>query len=179
MQRRLSAPRWRHVAGVRQTARLLAERWQVDPERADLAALFHDYAKEVKNEELLRLAGEHGLDVDPVERALPHLLHGPVAAASVRAEFGVSDPVVLEAIRLHTTGDAQMGPVAQVVYLADYIEPGRDFPEVDQLRQLAQTDLRRALLAAFDHSIAYVLSRGWLLHPRSVAARNWLLGGGR
>ena len=108
-------------------------------------------------------------------RAQPALLHGPVGAKVAAAEFGVDDVKILEAIALHTTGGAGMGLLARIVYLADAIEPGRSYPGVDVLRNLAKTSLERALLAALDDSIAFIVARRGLIHPGTVEARNWLL----
>jgi predicted HD superfamily hydrolase involved in NAD metabolism len=172
---RIQGERLAHTYRVLEAARALGSRYGADAEQVSVAALLHDYAKAMKPAELLAHAQERGLIVDPAEVAQPHLLHGPVAAALLLEEGLVSDPAVLDAIRYHTTGRTAMSLLEKVVWLADYIEPGRSFPGVDAIRAEAERDLDQALLHALDQSILYVISRGWLLHPYSVQARNWLL----
>ena len=174
---RLSPARYRHTEGVLDAAQALAGRYGADVRRAEVAALVHDLERERPAGELLRLAEGFGFPVHAVERDRPMLLHGPVAARTAPAELGVTDPEVLRAVAVHTTGAAPMSLLDQVIYLADYIEPGRDFPGVAELRRLAEQDLRRACLAATEATLRYVLTRRELIHPRTVEARNWLLSG--
>ena len=127
-------------------------------------------------EELLAVAEAHGLAVDEIERAEPLLLHGKVGAVLATEWFGLDDPELLAAIALHITGAPGMGLLAKVVFLADFVEPGRTMPAAAAARAVAFDDLPRALLIAFEAIIGYVVSGGYLLHPRTVAARNELLG---
>lgn len=171
------ADRLAHVWGVHDTALVLADRFGIDRERAAVAALLHDIAKAWSGADLLRAATEFDILVDIVEQLQPGLLHGPVGAELARREFGVTDEGVLQAVRLHTTGDWAMTDLDLVVFLADLIEPGRSFAGVDEVRDLARTDLYRASLEALRLNLAYVMRRGWLIHARSVAAYNWLIAG--
>lgn len=164
-----------HTYRVLETARALGARYGADEARVAVAALLHDYAKAMKPDQLLALGRQYGVIVDPAEEAQPHLLHGPVAAALLAAQGLVTDPAVLDAIRYHTTGRAAMSLLEKIVWLADYIEPGRSFPGVEEIRTLAESDLDGALLQALDQTILYVIGRGWPLHLYSVQARNWLL----
>lgn len=164
-----------HVWGVHATALTLAERFGVDPEQAAVAALLHDIAKAWSGADLLRAAADFGILVDIVEQQQPGLLHGPVGAELARREFGVTDESVLQAIRLHTTGDRDMTALDQVIFLADLIEPGRSFDGVDEVRRLAASDLPGAVLEALRLNLTYIMRQGWLIHVRSVAAYNWLV----
>jgi predicted HD superfamily hydrolase involved in NAD metabolism len=101
-------------------------------------------------------------------------LHGPVAAELARRELGVDDDSVLEAIRAHTMGAPGMGPVALAVYVADKIEPGRDYPSVARLRDLAEEDLREAAAEALRRAIAHNEERGRETHPASRKTLRWL-----
>lgn len=107
--------------------------------------------------------------------AEPKLLHAPVGAALLTADLGVADGDVQEAVRWHTTGRSGMALLEKVVYLADFIEPNRDYPGVAELRDTARASLDQALLQAVEQTIRSVLSRGMLLHPRSVEFRNSLI----
>ncbi|HWI51333.1 MAG TPA: bis(5'-nucleosyl)-tetraphosphatase (symmetrical) YqeK [Symbiobacteriaceae bacterium] len=172
---RVQGERLAHVYRVVETARTLADRFGVSRTQAETAALMHDYARAMPEAELLAEGRRLGLLTDPVEEAQPLLLHGPVAAALLAERGAITDPAVLSAIRWHTTGCAHMSRLDMVIWLADYIEPGRSFPGLAELRALAEQDLEGALLKALDGTIGYVLHRGWPLHPSTVHARNWLL----
>jgi predicted HD superfamily hydrolase involved in NAD metabolism len=171
---RLSAKRYGHTLRVAQTAEDLARAHGLDPARARLAALLHDAARETPSEEFLGLAEDLGLPVGEPERESPKLLHGPVAAELARRELGVEDGEVLEAIRAHTTGRPGMGPLSLVLYVADKIEPARDYPSVENLRRLARRDLRAAAAESLRRSIAHNEERGRPTHPASVEALGWL-----
>lgn len=164
-----------HTYRVLDTARQLAKRWGAPEQTVAVAALMHDWAKQMPAVKLLEEAQARGLITDPVEAAAPHLLHGPVAAALLQEEGLVTDPVALEAIRWHTTGRAGMGLVEQIVWLADYIEPGRSFHGVEPVRSLAQTNLTEALVAGLAQSIRFILERRWPVHLASVSAYNGLV----
>lgn len=177
MENHLGAELYRHSVGVAGTAAALATRFQGDRQRAYLAGLLHDYGKVYSHVELCRKAGQMGLCLDRVSLAGKGLLHAPVGAALLAAELGLSDPAVLQAVAYHTTGRMRATLLDKILYLADVIEPGRDFDGVEELRESARTDLDRALLAAVDRTIRWVLRRGLTLHPRSVQFRNSLLAG--
>lgn len=175
LNQRLSAHRFIHTLNVAQEAEKLAKLYHVNTEDAIVAGLLHDYARELPDEELLRLAQEDHWPLNPVEKEIPMLLHGPVAAYLVKRDLGITDPSILQAIRFHTTGCGQMDDLAKIVFLADMLEPSRNFPGVKELRQLAYHDLNRALLKCLEHTLLYVIERGRLLHPLTVEARNALL----
>jgi predicted HD superfamily hydrolase involved in NAD metabolism len=158
-----------------ETARRLAARWGAPEQTVAVAALMHDWAKQMPAAQLLAEAQARGLVTDPAEIAAPHLLHGPVAAALLAEQGLVTDPVALEAIRWHTTGRAGMGLVEQVIWLADYIEPGRRFEGVEPVRRLAERDLIEAILQGIDQSLRFLLDRRWPIHLASIQAYNGLL----
>lgn len=171
----LSPGRFAHVEGVVDTAAKLAERLGADGDKVMLAAWLHDVAREWEPEESLKRARRFGIIFSEVEGRQPVFWHAPLGAAVAREQFGIEDEDVLAAIRWHTTGRAGMSLVEKIVYLADVIEPGRTFPGVERLRELARTDFEGALLASLDGTLTRVVARGALLHPDSVAARNELL----
>jgi predicted HD superfamily hydrolase involved in NAD metabolism len=177
VRRRLSEKRYGHTLRVAETAERLARLHGLHGGSARLAALLHDSARELGNSELLRLATGLGHEVIEAEREKPNLLHGPVAAGLARRELGVEDEEVLEAIRVHTTGARGMGPLALALYVADKVEPARDYGGVEDLRALAERDLRGATLDALRRAISYNESRGRETHPLSVETLHWLEGG--
>jgi predicted HD superfamily hydrolase involved in NAD metabolism len=171
---RLSEKRYGHTVRVAGTAEGLARKHGIDPAQTRLAALLHDAARETEPDEFLRLAKEWNLSVGEPERQSAKLLHGPVAAELARRELGVADEEVLEAIRVHTVGEARMGPLALALYVADKIEPARDYPSVDRLRRLAREDLRQAAIEALRRVVAYNEGRGRPVHPSSREMLEWL-----
>ncbi len=175
LKHRLSVKRYTHSVGVANTAARLAGMFNGDIERAYLAGLMHDYARELSEEELLELTAKHNLSTDGVELMQTALLHGPVGAWLLEQEGIITDQQVLDAIRWHTTGHPDMDQLARIIYISDYIEPGRNFPGVDVLRQITNKDLNLGVLAGLDHTLGFLVQRNNFIHPLSIAARNRLL----
>ena len=171
---RLSRERYGHTVRVADTAESLARTHGLDPARTRLAALLHDAARETEPEEFLRLAGEWDLAVGEPERESPKLLHAPVAAELARRELGVEDEEVLGAIRAHTVGEPEVGPLALALYVADKIEPARGYPSVGRIRDLAREDLREAATEALRRVVAHNERRNRPIHPSSRAMLEWL-----
>jgi len=166
--------RWKHTLGVMQSSVELAGRFGADPERAELAALLHDYCKYWTVERQRQVLVEKGAAGDLLEYD-KQLWHGPAAAEVVREELGIEDSGVLDAIRYHTSGRIGMSLLEKIVCLADYIEPGRDFPGVHNIRKLAEHSLEKALVAGFDSTISFLLEKGGRIYPLTVIARNSLI----
>lgn len=175
VSRRLTPHRLAHVLAVRDCAVELAKAHGEPAEKEGLAGLLHDYARDLPEEELLRIGEEEGLITCEIERQVPLLLHGPVGALLARRELGIEDPEVLEAISLHTLGGPGMGRLAKIVYLADMVAEGRNFPGVEELRKKAFEDLSEALLLGFASTIRYCLETRRLIHPQTLAAWNYFL----
>ena len=171
---RLSKERYEHTLRVADTAADLALAHDLDADMARLAALLHDAAREMDPEVFLNLANKWRLQVEDPERQSPKLLHGPVAAELARREFGMDNEEVLQAVRAHTTGRPGMGPLALVLYVADKIEPARDYPSVGRLRKLAGEDLNEAAAESLRRAIAHNEERGKSTHPASLAMLDWL-----
>ncbi|HHX77554.1 MAG TPA: HD domain-containing protein [Firmicutes bacterium] len=175
LEQKLSPKTLLHTRNVAATAAKLAAKEGLSTEKAYLAGLLHDYAKDMTAASLLSEAMEAGIKLDYVLEAQPLLLHGPVGARLIQREYGITDREVLEAVERHTCGSKDMGPIARVVYLADIIEPARDFPGVDTIRSLADGSLTGALIAAVEITLNRVLKRRLLIHPDSISFWNELL----
>ncbi len=175
MVRHLGKDLFRHSLGTAQTAYSLAERYGEEPERAYLAGMVHDYGKVYSSEAVRRWARGLKLKLDQVTLAEPGLLHAPVGAALLPLELGLKDAGVLRAVAYHTTCRPGASLLERIVYLADYIEPGREFPGLGPVREAAEKNLRAALVMVVEQTIRRILDRGRLLHPRSVEFRNSLL----
>jgi len=170
----MPAKRWEHTQGVMETAVILAGRFGADPVKADLAAILHDVAKYWPVQKLHQMMVEHKLS-DELLHYDKQLWHAEVGAFVAEHEYGVTDAEVLDAIRYHTSGRIGMTLLDKVVCLADYMEPGRDFPGVNNIRELANHSLEEALAAGFDSTIGYLLSRRQIIFPLTVLARNDLI----
>jgi predicted HD superfamily hydrolase involved in NAD metabolism len=175
MQSTLSEELYRHSLGTAEAAASLAGHYGADVEKAYIAGLLHDYAKQYSKEVMYRKADQLGLKLDPIIEHESKLLHAPLGAVLLRTEIGVEDPEILEAISDHTTGQEFMSLLGKVLYLADFIEESRWVKGVEAVRAVAYLDLDQALIAAIDNTICSVLSRGLVLHPQSVAFRNRLI----
>lgn len=172
LQERLSEKRYKHSLNVADTAAKLAIVHNMDADKAYLAGLMHDYAKNLSGDELLEIAQKNDLLNDDVEILAPHVLHGPVGAYLLKKENIVTDEEVLQAISLHTIGSEYMTPFDALVYIADYIEPGRNFGNVDNIRAIAYKNLEFAFVSCLESVIAYLLSVGGYIHPAAIKARN-------
>jgi len=171
----LDFKRYEHSLGVQKTAVEIAQRHGADIEKASIAGILHDCAKGFSDEKLLKSAELAGIEVNDVERRSPQLLHGPVGAYIAQVEFGVEDADILHAIRYHTTGCENMSLLDKIIYVADYIEPCRNFPGVDELRKTTFGNLDKGVIMALDNTLKYVIERGQLIHILTVKARNFML----
>ncbi|WP_343327437.1 bis(5'-nucleosyl)-tetraphosphatase (symmetrical) YqeK [Geitlerinema sp. PCC 9228] len=167
-------PRIRHILGVEQMATDLAVAHHLNSRQAAAAGLLHDLAKYFPGDRLLEMAGAEGLEIDPILRENPHLLHADVSAIVARDRFGVRDETILEAVRNHTLGKPNMDALSCVVFLADSLEPGRgDTPQLEYLRSLSYQSLLQAVWATCDASIQHMLKTHRTIHPRTLETRNW------
>jgi len=173
-RRQMPDRRWQHTLGVVTSAIELAEKYGGDVKKAELAALLHDYAKAWPIDRQERVIREQNLPLELLDYD-KELWHAHAGAWAVRAELGITDEEVLDAIRYHTSGRERMTLLDCIVCLADYIEPGRAYPGVDRIRSLAQHDLTEALIAGFNSTIAYLLETGKRVFPLTVIARNSLI----
>lgn len=174
VKEQLPEKRYIHTLGVLASAIELAKRFDVDIEKASMAAIFHDYAKYRPLEEMRQIIKDSRLPQDLLDYN-GELWHAPVGAILVEKEVGIIDQEVLSAIRFHTSGRANMTKLEKVIYLADYIEPGRRFPGVDEVRALAIQDLDEALLQAIGNTITFLISKKQLIYPDTFRAYNDLM----
>ena len=164
-----------HVLGTEQEAIHLAERWGADVDKARRAALLHDCTKKLNLEEQLAVAERFQVPLDEMERREIKLLHAKTGAGIAEAVFG-TDWEITEAIRWHTTGKGHMTLLEKVIYLADYIEPTRDFPGVAELRKRCYENLDAGLLLGLEMTIREMEERGAPIHPKTLEARDALKG---
>ena len=169
----LKANRVKHVLGCRDTAVELAKVWGVDPVDAGRAGLLHDITKALDGQLQLTLCGAYGKLLDDFSRKYPKTLHALTGSLVAGRIFGENKAVV-SAIEFHTTGKADMSLLEAIIYVADYMEPNRDFPGVERLRELAYTDIRGALKLGLEMTLEHLKEQGGEVSPASRQALDYL-----
>ncbi|AKP47885.1 MULTISPECIES: bis(5'-nucleosyl)-tetraphosphatase (symmetrical) YqeK [Bacillus] len=174
VKEQLTEHRFQHTLGVMETAIKLAAKYGADEKKAELAAIFHDYAKFRPKEEMKQIIIEQAMDPKLLQFNA-ELWHAPVGAYLAKTEAGIEDEEVLDAIRYHTSGRPDMTVLDKVIYLADYIEPGRQFPGVDEVREMAERNLDEALIQALKNTIVFLLKKNQPVFPDTVDTYNHLV----
>ncbi len=169
----LKANRVNHVLGCRDTAVALAERWGADVTDASRAGILHDVTKALDGPLQLTLCAEYGTILTDFDRRYPRTLHALTGALVAKRIFGENDAVV-SAIRWHTTGRANMSLLEKIIYVADYMEPNRDFPGVERLRELAFSDIDGALKLGLEMTLEHLKDQGAEVSVASREALEWL-----
>ncbi|ARD49533.1 bis(5'-nucleosyl)-tetraphosphatase (symmetrical) YqeK [Sporosarcina sp. P33] len=172
LERRLPKERYEHVLRVTETAMKLAEEVGVSVEKAEIAGLFHDYAKFMNKEELLELL-KRDEEYELYVKYHSELWHAPVGALLAKERYGVDDDEILQAIRFHTTGRAGMGELEKVIYIADLIEPGRKFPGINELRQRIDGEpLEDQMTECIQHTLQFLVHKYAVIFPYSFDCYN-------
>lgn len=174
VKEQLTDHRYQHTLGVMETAIILAKQVGADEQKAELAAIFHDYAKFRPKEEMKEIIRTQGFPQDLLEYNA-ELWHAPAGAYLVEKEAGITDTEVLTAIRYHTSGRPGMSLLEKVIYLADYIEPGRHFPGVEEVRQMAKENLEKALIKSVQNTITFLMKKNQPIYPETFQAYNDLV----
>lgn len=173
LEKNLTPHRFTHVLGVAKAAKALANQYGADVDKAELAGLLHDVAKQKPLEEMQQLARKSfGDTLDPVIMATGSLLHGYAAVTVAKDDYGIDDEQVLKALSHHTTGAVHMGTLEKIIFVADYIEENRDFDGVETLRRIAAQDLDEAVLAGYDSTITHLIDQGKTIFVGTVMNRN-------
>ncbi|MCM1125082.1 MAG: bis(5'-nucleosyl)-tetraphosphatase (symmetrical) YqeK [Lachnospiraceae bacterium] len=161
MEKTLDAKRFEHTLGVAYTAASLAMRYEEDVNRALTAGLLHDCAKCISNEKKIAVCEKHNIPINDVERENPFLLHAKVGSYLAMKQFNIHDQDIINAILNHTTGRPGMSLLEKIVYVADYIEPGRkQAPNLQLIRKTAFRDLDKALIQILGDTLKYLKSSG-------------------
>lgn len=175
LKKNLKNGRLKHSLGVRDTAEILAKKYGADVHKARIAGLIHDCAKQMDKNKILDICVENGYKLDYIAYKNPSIMHGAAGSVIAKKLMGVEDKDILNSIEYHTTGRKDMSLLEKIIYLADYIEPSRDFPGVDNLRETVNKDLNEGLLLSFNNTIQLVISKGDLIHLNTVEARNYII----
>ncbi|MBS7526818.1 bis(5'-nucleosyl)-tetraphosphatase (symmetrical) YqeK [Fusibacter paucivorans] len=163
----LSKKRFQHSMRVAKLSKDLAKIHGADPDKAYFAGLVHDIAKELDDETCLLYIQKANIYKDPSIEANPNLAHGEIAAYLLSTKFGIDDESILNAVRWHTYGRANMTTLDKIVYLADIIEPKRQFEHIDDLRKIVVEDLNAAIHYFFDLCVAYLSEKHQIVHQNT------------
>lgn len=174
----MSPHRLKHIRGVVKTAEKLALHYGLPVSKARTAAWLHDCAKELPKSEMAGWIRKAREPLDRPEKQMPGLWHPHAAVGIAVHQWGIKDPSILEAIRCHTLGHPDMKPLAQLIFVADFTEPGRAFPGVAQARKSAFESLGKGVQAKASMTIVFLFEKGMKIHPRLLETWNSFCGGG-
>lgn len=157
MAETLDSKRFYHTLGVAHIAAALAMRYDVDMNTAYVAGLLHDCAKCISDKKKLSICKKNNIPVSKTEQQNPSLLHAKVGAFLAEDKYSIEDTTIINAIAYHTTGRPNMSNLEQIIYIADYIEPGRNkAPNLEEIRHLAFVDKEQALIKILEDSLSYL-----------------------
>lgn len=171
----LKEDRYIHTLSTQREAIKLARNYGVDAEKASLAALLHDCAKNLDKDTMLDILDKQYIRLDEIERKNESLLHGKAGKIMAKFKYGVTDEEILGAIEYHTTGKPNMTMLQKIIFLADVIEETRVYDGIEEVRQVAYENIDKAIVLSLNRVIVFILKNGKLLHPNTVAARNYLI----
>ncbi|AWM75570.1 bis(5'-nucleosyl)-tetraphosphatase (symmetrical) YqeK [Lactobacillus kullabergensis] len=167
----MTEDRFEHCIGVSKTAKKLAELNQYDEDKAALAGFIHDYAKQVSVEEYREVIKTKGFDQDLLNWNRS-IWHGIVGTYFIQRDLKINDTEILTAVRRHTTADVEMTTLDKIVFMADYIEPGRSFPGVEEARKITYANIDRGVGYQLAHTLEFLIEKRNKIYPRTLDAYN-------
>ena len=167
----MTEDRFEHCIGVSKTAQKLAELNQYDEDKAALAGFIHDYAKQVSVEEYREVIKTNGFDQDLLNWNRS-IWHGIVGTYFIQRDLKITDSEILTAVRRHTTADVEMTTLDKIVFMADYIEPGRSFPGVEEARKITYANLDKGVGYQLAHTLEFLIEKRDKIYPRTLDAYN-------
>lgn len=174
VRRTLSPKRFQHTMNVKKLAVRMAQHYGVDTEKAALAAILHDSAKELPRTELLQIMQDNAIIKKGTQNRPEPVWHGICAAILAKTQWNVQDEEILSAIACHTTGKENMSKLDKILFLADMTSAERDYPGVEELRSLEMQNLDKAMIQALKMTISFVEQKNAIADPESAKALAWL-----
>ena len=174
VRRTLSPKRFQHTMNVKKLAVRMAQHYGVDTEKAALAAILHDSAKELPRTELLQIMQDNAIIKKGTQNRPEPVWHGICAAILAKTQWNVQDGEILSAIACHTTGKENMSKLDKILFLADMTSAERDYPGVEELRSLEMQNLDKAMIQALKMTISFVEQKNAIADPESAKALAWL-----
>ena len=175
LESELAYGRFVHTLNVASTAASLAMCYDFDVDKAETAGLLHDCAKCMNLGKMLKICEKAGLELSDIEKNSGSLLHSKAGAELAQSRYGVKDEDILNAIRYHTTGRPGMSLLEKIIFTADLTEEGRDYPDVNTVRTLADVSLDQAVLYILRYQLGRLLGGSWPICRDCVEAYNWFL----
>jgi predicted HD superfamily hydrolase involved in NAD metabolism len=175
LKENLAEKRYIHVKGVVETAKKLAELNNVPEKKAEIAALAHDVAKNISKDEMKKIIMENRIAISTLEENNSNLWHSIIAPIVAKDKLGIEDEEILDSIRWHTTGKENMSVLAKIIYIADMIEPNRNFDGVEDIRRITFDNLDAGVYEGLTHSIQFLLTKNLVIDENTIKARNYFL----
>lgn len=164
VKRKLSDKRYLHTIGVTYTAASLAMKYECDLNHVMTAGLLHDCAKNMTADDMISYCNKNKIELSDTEKINPELLHAKVGSVLADKKYGIKDEEILSAIRFHTTGKPDMSMMEKIIYVADFIEPGRtNLPNIDIIRKTAFTDIDKALVMILKSTLSYLKTQDCII----------------
>ncbi|MCH3971886.1 MAG: bis(5'-nucleosyl)-tetraphosphatase (symmetrical) YqeK [Oscillospiraceae bacterium] len=164
--------RFNHSVCVSEAAKKLAKQYGANVEKAEMAGMLHDIMKDIPCERQLQLMAEYGIVLTPLEQHAPKLWHAMLGAGYLRNALGIDDQELLDSVRYHTTGRANMTLMDKIIFTADFISADRTYSNVEKFRKLAKKDLPKVMEAELAYTIEKLAKDGVPIHPDTFAAYN-------
>lgn len=172
LKENLKQQRYIHTLGVADTAKKLAKLNGVSEEKAEIAGLAHDVAKNLSKEKMQEIIDENNIILSEVEKNNTELWHSIIAPIEAKKKLKIADNDILDALRWHTTGKENMSTLEKIIYIADMIEPSRNFDGLEEIRKLTFEDLDKGVFLGLTHSIKFLLTKNLLIDINTIKARN-------
>lgn len=171
----LTEKRYIHILGVAETAKILAKLNGVVEEKAEIAGLAHDVAKNLSKYKMKEIMKEHNIVLSEVEENNANLWHSIIGHIEAKDKLGIEDEEILDAIRWHTTGKENMSILTKIIYIADMVEPSRNFEGVESIRKVTFENLDMGVYYGLTYSIKFLLTKNLLIDENTIRARNYFL----
>jgi len=175
LKENLMEKRYIHVLGVVETAKKLAKINDISEEKAEIAALAHDVAKNLSKEKMKEMMKENNITISELEENNSNLWHSIIAPIEAKAKLGIENEEILDSIRWHTTGKENMSILTKIIYIADMIEPNRNFNGIEDLRKITFDNLDAGVYSGLTHNIEFLLTKNLLIDENTIKARNYFL----
>ncbi|MCD8026302.1 MAG: bis(5'-nucleosyl)-tetraphosphatase (symmetrical) YqeK [Clostridiales bacterium] len=168
----MSEYRYTHCLNVSKEAVRLAQKYGCDAQRAAVAGILHDITKEVSKDEQLQIMNDSGIILDDIQKNTPKLWHGISGSAYIKDKLKITDEDILNAVRYHTTGRANMTLLEKIIFIADFTSEERTYSGVDTMRKLAEKSLEEAMLFGLKFTLKDLSKREMTIHPDALACYN-------
>ena len=175
LKENLLEKRYIHVRGVVEMAKKLAQLNNVSEEKAEIAALAHDVAKNLSKDKMKQIITENNIVISALEENNSNLWHSIIAPIVAKDKLGIEDEEILDSIRWHTTGKENMSVLTKIIYIADMIEPNRNFNGVEEIRKITYDNLDAGVYQGLTQSIQFLLTKNMLIDENTIKARNYFL----